>query len=78
MKPLGIIIVSLALAVSAAAQTVWTLQPTSNGWQWVPPGGPPVCKYVAPSTVTNAMTIRSDQFPTMGNQHQPCAGRSGR
>jgi hypothetical protein len=44
---------------------VYTLQPTTTGWQWVPPSGPPVCKYEAVSVITTSQIMRTGQFPTL-------------
>src|ERR1035438_7253708 len=51
--------------VAAMAATTWTLQPTANGFQWVSPSGPPVCKFIAASTIDPSQIVRTGQFPTL-------------
>jgi hypothetical protein len=49
-------------AMPSAAQGVWTLKPTTNGFQWVPQSGATVCKFAALSGVDNGQLTRAGQF----------------
>ena len=55
----------VAVSMPMQAQSLWSLQSTENGWQWVPPSGPPLCKYAGVSTVDTNMIVRTGQFPTL-------------
>lgn len=51
--------------VSSSPSTMWTLQPVGNGFQWVPPSGPPVCRLAGVSVMDTSQIMRSGQFPTL-------------
>ena len=55
----------LLVDLSGRPGGVYTLQPTANGWLWVPPSGPPVCKYAAVSIMSTSQILRTGQFPTL-------------
>jgi hypothetical protein len=50
------------------SRKVWALEPTSVGFQWVPPnGGPPLCTYAAVSLVTRTFLSRPIFISKYGN-----------
>ena len=66
-------VVSLPMQAQALSPSggVFSLQPTSNGFQWVPPSGPPMCKFIAPSTIDPSQIKRTGQFPNLWPDKYP-------
>src|ERR1039458_9515392 len=59
------LLIALCLLSAPLWAQYYTLQPTSNGFQWVPPSGPSVCKYTAVSIMSTSQPLRAGQFLTM-------------
>lgn len=70
-KLIFVLCASLVIGMPMQAQKLWSLKSTGNGWQWVPPSGPPVCKYAGVSMVNESQIKRNGQFRALWPDKYP-------
>ncbi len=54
-----VLVTTFALPSSTQGAAYWSLQQTATGWQWVSPKSATLCKYAAPSIVSNNYLVAS-------------------